>query len=182
MLRDAARGLSKHAQLERRQRSIHIPLGQAPRNLGVTAHRARTGTGGIDEHGIEHDALPRPCVKRRQRGIQIAGIARYRANTRYAGAQKPMQILIAFALVKVESKMGALEAGTHGLTRHDERLRPAAGTDLEARAGTSGRRGDQLRVQIARHSCSALENTGGNHRVGIDGSIATGENRGDETV
>ena len=68
----------------------------------MTAHGAGTRARGIDKHRIEQDRLTKHGIERREDRIELAGIARDRANTLDTGLMQTREILIALAVVQIE--------------------------------------------------------------------------------
>ena len=96
----------------------------------MTAHGAGTRARGIDKHRIEQDRLTKHGIERREDRIELAGIARDRANTLDTGLMQTREILIALAVVQIERGVLTIVAGTLGLAHHHIGLGATTGADL----------------------------------------------------
>ena len=174
--------LPKHGELQRRELGHDIFFRETPRDFGMSTHRPRTGTWGVDEHRIECQPLPCPRIVGCQRSIEICGVAGNHANARDTSRGQTLEVLVAFTLMKVERIMFAVESGTASLAHHDKGFGPTAGADFETGAGTCRRRGDKLRIQVRRDRGRAVENTRSDSRRRTDGRIAAGKQRLDQRL
>ena len=167
----------EHRQLQFGQLNRHILFGQAPRDLGMTAHGAGARARRIDKDRVELNRLAKHGIKRCEHLIKLAGITRNRANALNTGLMQTSEIQIALAIMQIERRMLTLIARTLGLAHHHIGLGATAGTNLKAATRARGSCGDKLGVKVRGHGSSTLKYARRNRNLSIDRSMTAREHR-----